>query len=408
MIDLAPYVKAGAGVWWSQTSAEPVPLVHALLDQADQLGPIHAFCGMSWDERLTTRLPESITLQSYGALGNLRSLSKTGRLEIMPCNYSALPRLFADGSLPHDVGLIQVSPPDANGQCTLGVGVDYVADAIAHTPILIAEINKQMPETAGTPRIPVERFSALIETDRPLLESPEYEPDEVDLSIARHVAGLIEDGDTIQLGVGSLPSAVLGELTMHSDLGMHSGMISDAVLRLVDDGVLTGSKKEIDTGRIVTGAALGSADLYGRVPSLPIEFRPASYTHSPAVLAQLRSFVAINSAIEVDLTGQIGAEVRRGVYVGAVGGQADFSRAAANTGARSVIALRSISRGDSTIKRALRGASVTTARTDVDYIVTEHGVASLRGTTLAERARRIAAVAAPEHRDALDRVGSAL
>ncbi|HEY3713296.1 MAG TPA: acetyl-CoA hydrolase/transferase C-terminal domain-containing protein [Jatrophihabitantaceae bacterium] len=408
MIDLAPFIGPGTGVWWSQTSAEPVPLVHALLDQADRLGPVHAFCGMSWDERLTTRLPDSITLQSYGALGKLRSLSRDGRLEIMPCNYSALPRLFADGSLPHDVGLIQVSPPDANGLCTLGVGVDYVADAIAHTPILIAEINRRMPATTGTPRIPVDRFSAVIETDRPLLEAPQRAPDDVDRMIARHVAGLIEDGDTVQLGVGSLPSAVLEELISHTDLGMHSGMISDAVVELVDAGVLTGAKKEIDTGVIVTGAALGSTALYERIPGLPVEFRPASYTHSPAVLAQLRSFVAINSAIEVDLSGQIGAEVRQGVYVGAVGGQADFSRAAANTGARSIIALRSRSRGESTIKPFLRGSTVTTARTDVDHVVTEHGVASLRGTTLAERARRLLAIAAPEHSEQLERSGAVL
>jgi acyl-CoA hydrolase len=189
----------------------------------------------------------------------------------------------------------------------------------------------------------------------------------------------------------------------HTDLGMHSGMISDAVARLVDAGALTGAKKEIDTGLVVTGAALGSSGLYQRIPELLIEFRPASYTHSPAVLAQLRSFVAINSAIEVDLTGQIGAEVRHGVYVGAVGGQADFSRAAANTGARSVIALRSRSRGESTIKPVLRGGTVTTARTDVDHVVTEHGVASLRGATLAQRAQRLLAIAAPEHREELER-----
>jgi acyl-CoA hydrolase len=374
-----------------------------LLDQADRLGPLRAFCGMSWDDRLTTQLPNSITLQSYGALGNLRSLSRDGRLEIMPCNYSALPRLFADHSLPCDVGLIQVSPPDESDLCTLGVGVDYVADAIAHTPVLIAEINRQMPATTGTPRIPLDRFSAVIETDRPLLEAPERGPDDIDREIARHVAGLIEDGDTIQLGVGSLPSAVLDELTGHTDLGMHSGMISDAVARLIDAGALTGEKKEIDRGVVVTGAALGTRALYERIPELPLEFRPASYTHSPAVLAQLRAFVAINSAIEVDLTGQIGAEVRHGVYVGAVGGQADFSRAAANTGARSIIALRSRSRGESTIKPVLRGGTVTTARTDVDYIVTEYGVASLRGTTLDERARRLLAIAAPEHREQLER-----
>jgi acyl-CoA hydrolase len=403
MIDLAPFIRPGTGIWWSQTSAEPIPLVHALLDQADRLGPVRAFCGMSWDDRLTTRLPDSVKLQSYGALGKLRSLSRHGRLEIVPCNYSALPRLFADGSLPHDVGLIQVSPPDASGMCTLGVGVDYVADAIGHTPILIAEINRQMPATRGTPGIPLDRFSAVIETDRPLIEAPVRAPDEIDRMIGRHVAGLIENGDTIQLGVGSLPMALLEELIGHTDLGMHSGMITDAIATLVDAGVITGAKKEIDTGLVVTGAAIGSTTLYERIPELPIEFRPASYTHSPAVLAQLSSFVAINSAIEVDLTGQIGAEVRHGIYVGAVGGQADFSRAAANTGARSIIALRSRSRGESTIKPALRGGTVTTARTDVDYVVTEHGVASLRGATLVERAQRLLAIAAPEHRDALAR-----
>jgi acyl-CoA hydrolase len=403
MIDLAPFITPGTGVWWGQTSAEPVPLVHALLDQADRLGPIRAFCGMSWDDRLTTRLPDTVTLQSYGALGKLRSLSRDGRLEVIPCNYSALPRLFADGSLPRDVGLIQVSPPDESGMCTLGVGVDYVADAIAHTPVLIAEINRRMPATKGTPRIALERFSAVVETDRPLLEAPTRTPDDIDKMIARHVAALIEDGDTVQLGVGPLPSAVLDELMEHTDLGMHSGMISDSVADLVEAGVLTGAKKEIDTGVVVTGAALGSTALYERIPELPVEFRPASYTHAPGVLAQLRSFVAINSALEVDLTGQIGAEVRDNVYVGAVGGQADFSRAAANTGARSIIALRSRSRGASTIKPTLHGGTVTTARTDVDYIVTEHGVASLRGTTLDERARRLLDIASPEHCEDLDR-----
>src|ERR1035437_1621573 len=272
-----------------------------------------------------------------------------------------------------DVGLVQVSPPDADGLCSLGVGVDYAADAVAHTPVLIAEVNRRMPATAGSARIPLSRFSAVVETDRPLLEAPQRPPDEAERGIGRHVAGLIEDGDTIQLGVGSLPSGVLQALTGHVDLGVHSGMISDAVLALVDQGVITGRRKEIDPGIIVTGAAMGSQQLYQRVPSLPVEFRAASYTHSPGVLAQLRSFVAINSALEVDLSGQIGADLRRGVYVGAGGGAADFSRAACTTGARSVIALRSRSGGESAIRPVLQGGAVTTPRTDIDYVVTEYG-----------------------------------
>jgi acyl-CoA hydrolase len=403
MIDLSPYVRAGTGIWWSQASAEPTPLVHALLDQADELGPVHAFSGMSWNERLTTALPASVALSSYGALGALRALSKQGRLRIVPCNYSTLPRLFAGGLLPCDVGFVQVSAPDDEGNCSLGIGVDYVADAIQHTPVLIAEVNERMPATVGTPTIPLSRFSAVVESDRPLLEAPERAADDVERDIARHVADLIEDGDTIQLGVGSLPSAVLDALSGHADLGVHSGMISDSAVRLVDKGVITGARKEIDRGVMVTGAALGSGDLYRRIPDLAVAFRPASYTHQPATLARLRHFVSINSALEVDLSGQIGAEVRRGAYVGAVGGQADFSRAASTTGARSIIALRARSGAASTIRAELEEGTVTTARTDVDIIVTEYGSARLTGASLDERARRLIAIAAPEHREELNR-----
>jgi acyl-CoA hydrolase len=407
MIDLAPHIAAGSGVWWSQTSAEPTPLVHALLDQVGAIGPLRAFVGLTWNQRLTRELPDGLTVVSYGGLGELRSLSRSGRLEVVPCHYAALPRLFAQGRLPHDVGLVQVSPPDADGLCSLGVGVDYVADAVPHTRVLIAEINHRMPPTRGSARIPLSRFAAVIETDRPLLEAPEREPDAVDQAIAANVAGLVEDGDTLQIGVGTLPSAVLGALSGHTDLGLHSGMVSDGVVRLVDQGVMTGARKQVDAGILVTGAALGTTALYERVPELPVEFRPASHTHAPEVLARHTSLVSVNSAIEVDLTGQVGAELAGDAYVGAVGGQVDFSRAAALTGARSVIALRSTSRGRSSIKAALEYGAVTTARSDVDFVVTEHGVAELRGASLRQRARRMLDVAAPEHRDELAR-GAAL
>ncbi|KLL11274.1 MULTISPECIES: acetyl-CoA hydrolase/transferase family protein [Protofrankia] len=406
MIDLTRYLAPGAGVWWGQASAEPQPLVHALLDQIDRLGPRRAFCGLSWDKRLTRELPETLRLVSYGGLGELRVLSRAGRLDVLPCHYSALPRMFAEGHLPRDVGFVQVSPPDADGTCSLGVGVDYAADAVRHTPVLIAEINQRMPATVGTPRIPLSRFAAVVETDRPLRQAPERPPDSTDQAIARNVAQLVEDGNTLQMGVGPLPSAVLDCLVGHRDLGFHSGMISDGILRLVDKGVLTGARKEIDRGVIVTGAALGSTELYERLVELPVEFRPASYTHAPATLSHLRSLVSINSAIEVDLTGQVGAEVRRGVLIGAVGGQVDFSRAAALTGTRSIIALRARSGAQSTIRPALEAGVVTTSRSDVDVVVTEYGAAHLRGCDLVERARRLIAIAAPEHQEALERATS--
>ncbi|MGY0541440.1 acetyl-CoA hydrolase/transferase family protein [Nocardioides sp. YJ-D4] len=403
MIDLARHIPSGSGVWWGQGSAEPEVLVNALLDQADRIGPVRAFCGLTWNEALAGPLPANLTVLSYGGLGELRQLSRDGRLDVVPCHYSALPRMFAQGQLPADVGLVQVSPPDADGTVSLGIGVEYVADAIEHTPTLIAEINTRMPATTGSPRIPLDRFAAVVETDRPLREAPARGADAIDQAIARNVAGLVADGDTVQIGVGSLPNAVLEELSGHRDLGFHSGMITDAVLTLVDKGVVTGAKKEIDRGTVVTGAALGSTGFYDQLSSYPIEFRPASYTHAPAVLSQLRSLVSINSAIEVDLLGQVGAELRRGVHIGAVGGQVDFSRAASLTGARSIIALRSTSSGESTINPRLHGDVVTTARVDVDAVVTEHGVALLTGCTVPERARRLIEIAAPQHRDLLER-----
>ncbi|MBW0105230.1 acetyl-CoA hydrolase/transferase family protein [Pseudonocardia sp. KRD291] len=403
MIDLAPHVPAGSGLWWGQAAAESGPLVDALLDQVTEIGPCRAFCGLTWNRRVTRELPEALSLTSYGALGDLRALSVEGRLDVVPVHYSGLPRLFAEGLLPRDVGLLQVSPPGPDGLCTVGIGADYTADALLHTRTLIAEINHRMPATRGTPGIPVERFAATIETDRPLVPAPEREPDAVDQAIAGHVCELVADGDTVQIGVGPLPTAILDGLTGHRDLGFHAGMATDAVLRLVETGALTGSRKEIDTGIVVTGTVIGSTALYQGLDRMPVEFRPAGYTHSPRVLSQLRTLVSINSAVEVDLTGQVGAEVRRGRYIGGIGGQADFSGAAARTGSRSVIALRSRSGDESTIVAALRGGVVTTARADVDVVVTEYGAAHLRGATPGQAAQRLIAIAAPESRDELTR-----
>jgi acyl-CoA hydrolase len=403
VIDLGEYLTAGAGVWWGQAAAEPRPLVTALMEQTDRIGPLRVFTGLSWNDQLAVSMPDALSMVSYGGLGELSQLSKSGRLDVVPCHYSALPRMFAERRLPCDVGLIQVAPPDADGMCSLGVGVDYVADAIPHTPVLIAEINAQMPTTMGTAPIPVDRFAATIATDRALPEDVVRPPSEADRAIAAHIAELIDDGDTIQLGVGSLGSAIIDALASHQDLGVHTGMITDGLLGLIDNGVVTGKRKEIDTGVAVVGTALGSADLYKRAGDLPVRFLPTSYTHAPQVLSQLGSLVSVNFAVEVDLTGQVGAEVSRGVYIGAVGGQVDFARAAALTGKRSIIALRATSRGASTIKPVLDGGVVTTGRSDVDTVVTEYGVAHLRGCSLSERARRLRAIAAPEFRHLLNR-----
>jgi acyl-CoA hydrolase len=403
LIDFTEFLTRGRGVWWGQAAAEPRPLVDGLIAQSARIGPIRTFTGLSWNDQLAVTMPQRMSMVSYGGLGELRELSRSGRLDVVPCHYSALPRMFAERRLPCDVGLIQVAPPDADGRCSLGVGVDYVADAVAHTPVLIAEINDQMPATVGSEPIRLERFAATITTSRALPEDPTRAPGPVDRQIAAHIAALVDDGDTVQLGVGSMGAAVLDALAQHQDLGFHTGMITDGLMRLVDKGVATGRHKEVDPGLVVVGTALGSAELYRRIPELPTRFLPTSYTHTPQVLSQLASLISINFAVEVDLSGQVGAELSGGVYVGAVGGQVDFTRAAALTGKGSIIALHSTFRGRSTIKARLDGGIVTTARSDVDVVVTEHGVAHLRGCSIGERARRLVAIAAPDFREQLEK-----
>jgi acyl-CoA hydrolase len=400
VIALTDFVRAGDGVWWGQGAAEPTPLVDALVDAVPEIGPVHAFVGLCWNPRIAEAPPEQLTLTSYGALGDLRHLPP-GRLTVLRQPLSAIPRLFADGGIPADVGLLQGAPPDADGMCALGLGTEYAWDAVQHTRTLIAEVNAGFPGAAHGPRLPLERFAGVVRTDRAPLELPVRPPRAVDTRVAAHVAALVEDGDTIQIGIGQIPSAVLAQLTGHTDLGVHSGVVTDGIAELVVRGVVTGARKGIDDGLVVSGTAMGSAGLYRSTARPPYDFRPVSYTHSPTVLARLHRFVAINSAVEVDLTGAVNAEVRDGRVVGAIGGQADFARAAHTGHGLSVIALPATTHGRSTI--VPRVATVSTPAAHIDVVATEHGVAHLSGCAPDERARRLISIAAPEHREDLSR-----
>jgi acyl-CoA hydrolase len=370
-LDLGRWIRPGDGVLWGQACGEPVPLVDAFLE--GEVRAAAAFVGLSWRE---LPVPDGLRVVSYGGLGRLGRLSG---LEIVPCHFSALPRLFAAGVLPGDVALIQVAPPDAGGRCSLGVSVDYLADALAHARVVIAEVNERCPATAGA-WVEWERLDAVVHTSRPLLEARAVEPSETDERIASHVAALVSDGDTIQLGVGALPEAILRRLDGRRDLGVHSGMISDAVLRLIDAGVVTNARKPDMRGVTVTGAALGSRALFdGLHGREDIQFRPVSHTHAPSVLALAGPLVAINSAVEIDLQAQVNSEAAGGRVIGAIGGQVDFLRAAALSGGKPILALPA--------KRIVRELSgpVSTARADVDWVVTEHGARSLAGLTAAAR-----------------------
>jgi acyl-CoA hydrolase len=386
-LDLSHFIRAGDGVVFGQACAEPTVLVDALLTQGPEIGPLRAFAGLAWGDRIASGATDALEIVSYGGLGRL---GRVAGLRVVPCHFSALPGLFAERALPGDVALVQVAPPDPQGRCSLGVGVDYLADALDHARVVIAEVNDHCPVTAGH-WIAWDRLDAAVFTSRPLLEAPPLMPGEMERRIAANVAALVADGDTIQLGVGALPEAIIQALRVHRDLGVHSGMISDGVLDLIEAGVVTNARKRVDWGLTVTGAALGSRRLFDALGKREdIVFRPVSYTHAPATLAAVGRLCAINSALEIDLSGQAGAESIDGQLLGAIGGQVDFLRAAAASGGTPILALPA-----KRIVRRLRGP-VSAARSDVDWVVTEHGARSLRGLTDRDRAAALRELAGRE------------
>jgi acyl-CoA hydrolase len=394
-VDLGPFVAEGDGLVWGQHCAEPVGLVDAACRLAGEVPRLSAFVGLSWRD-LAERVPDSLRLVSYGWLGRLGAVA---RLEVIPCHYSALPALFAEHRLPGDVALVQISPPDDAGRCSLGACGEYLADALEHARVVIAEVNEQCPHSRGS-AIAWDRLTAVLRTSRPLLEAPSPRPRATELAIATHVAEIVSDGDTLQLGVGALPEAILAALRRHRDLGVHSGMISDGVLDLIECGAVTNAHKKVDRGETVTGAALGSKRLFDALSArVDIRMAPTSYTHAPATLARVGPLAAINSAVQVDLDGQVNSERAGERRLGAVGGQVDFLRAARAGGGHAIIALparRIVGRLD---------GPVTTARPDVDWIVTEHGAARLGSLGEAARRTELLRIAGPERAEQLCAAG---
>jgi acyl-CoA hydrolase len=375
-LDLERWLVPGDGVVLGQACAEPTVLVDALMAQAGVIGGLRMFVGLVWGDRLASEASDALQIVSYGALGGL---GRVPGLRVVPCHFSALPGLFAAHALPGDVAFVQVAPPDSMGRCSMGVGVDYLADALEHARVVIAEVNDHCPVTAGH-WVEWDRLDVAVFSSRPLLEAPPVSPGETDRLIAAHVADLVCDGDTIQLGVGSLPEAIIQALGDHRDLGVHSGMISDGVLDLIEAGVVTNARKGADRGLTVTGAALGSRRLFSALDAREdVVFRPVSYTHAPATLATVGRLCAINSALEVDLSGQANAEAINGRPLGAIGGQVDFLRAAACSGGTPIIALPA-----SRVVKQLSGP-VSTARSDIDWVVTERGARSLKGLSAGQR-----------------------
>jgi len=400
-------VRPGDTLWWGQATAEPLTLTRALVRHRHALaqgGRLRVFVGLGASDTLQPGHADTIDFFGYAAGGPHRCLTEAGVLDILPCHYSQLPGLIRSGVLPADVVLLQVSPPDEQGRHSLGLAQEYLPAAIERARVVIGEINPAIPWTHGGLHLQASDFALLVHAEHPPLDQSRSAPGPVEQAIARHVAALVEDGATLQLGVGNLPEAVLAALHGHRDLGLHSGAVGDGIAGLAEAGVLTNARKSLDTGVGIGGILMGSERLRRWAHRNPaLQLRGTGYTHDPEVLAASHKLAAINSAIEVDLTGQINAEVAAGVYVGAVGGAVDFLRGAARSrGGLPIVALPATARGKSRIVAQLNGP-VSTPRSDAGLIVTEHGVADLRGQTLSRRVRRLIDIAAPEHREDLER-----
>jgi acyl-CoA hydrolase len=380
----------------AQGVGEPTPLLDQLVAAGPSLPDVEVFVGLSHSSALRDPAARSLSLLSFGAMGPLARLAADGHVSVLPHSFVDLPRVLplrAPGRL---VVLVQVSPPDRDSQHSFGVAVDYTYELITQARVVVAEVNEQMPVTSG-PRLHRSAFATVVPTSRALPEVPAPTVTDVHRRIAAHVVPLVPDGATIQLGIGAVPSVVGEALVGRRDLRVRSTLVGEWLLDLAKAGALRD-----EPGAVAICEAAGSPALYAHVAGSGVQLRLVSELNRADELARIERFVAMNSALQVDLTGQVNAEEVESGYIGGIGGQPDFLRAAQRSpDGRSIVMLpATAARGrHSRIVPRLHGGTVTTARSGVDFVVTEFGVADLRGKTLAERAQALIAVAAPHHRD---------
>jgi acyl-CoA hydrolase len=401
-------VRSGDRVWIHEGNATPQPLIQALLSRAPFLRDVEIVHMLTLGSADYT-LPEYQGHFRHNGLflgENVRAAIAAGRADYTPIYLSEIEKLFWSGEMPLDVAFIQTSPPDEFGYLSLGTSIDCTLSAAQCARHVVAEVNDQMPRTLGDSFLHVSKVAAIVETSRPLLELPSAPSTAIQKRIARYVAPLIPDGATLQLGIGGLSNAVLESLYDRKDLGIHSEMCPDGVVPLIEAGVITGERKTLHRGKIISGFVLGSKRIFDFIHNNPVfEFHPTQYVNDPYVIAQNDRMVAINSAIQVDLTGQVCADSMGATPYSGFGGQLDFIRGAGRSkGGKPIIALPSTARNGrvSRIVPVLDpGAGVVTNRADVHYVVTEHGVAYLWGKTLRQRAEALISIAEPQFRDEL-------
>lgn len=404
--DVPSLLRPGMRVFVQGGAGEPL-LIQAALREAPE-----ASAGVEYVAALTPGVNEfdyaalhpTTRMEGFFVAPPQRESFAAGKLRFLPINYCLIWEHLA-ASPPVDIAFLNLAPPDAQGRCSLGLSADFPSAVWPRAKMIVAQINPGLPSVADDPGVPWDRLDAVIEAEGPPIEQDVGAPDATMQAIARHAASLIRDRDTLQIGIGKVQSAILGELKDRRDLGFQSGLISDAVLDLVEAGAVTGAAKTFEKGLLVGGLYVGTRRLYDWMRTAPeVALRAANHTHATPVIARLDNFVSINSAVEVDLLGQCNAEMVAGRQVSGTGGFADFVRGARlSRGGRSIVALpsRAGAKASRIVASLKEGTVVTGARSDVDYVVTEHGIADLRAKSVDERAEALIAIADPAFRDEL-------
>lgn len=401
------HIKSHDRVINSHLGGAPLPIIEAMLNNHAAYEKVEICCMLTSDgiPYAQEQYKDNFHMNPWFVSGNSAKALAGNYGDFTPTHFSEIPGLLRTTMKP-DVALVQVSPPDEHGYVSLGLSTDYMLESVKLARTVIAEVNAQCPRLFGPAMIHVSELDCIVETDRPIPPAPVTQITDVERAIGSFCAELIGDGACLQIGIGAIPDAVLGFLGEKKDLGIHSEIIGDGVKHLVEQGVINGSRKTLNRGKVVCTSLYGTDQLYRLADNNPtFELHPVDYTNDPRIISQNHNVVSINSCVEVDLTGQVCSEAVGPRQISGIGGQVDFVRGAKmSPGGKSIIACYSTAKGGtiSKIVAALRpGTPVTTSRTDVDYVVTEFGVAPMRGRSLRERARSLIAVAHPDFRQEL-------
>ncbi|MBS1586602.1 MAG: acetyl-CoA hydrolase/transferase family protein [Bacteroidetes bacterium] len=409
-MDAVSLVKSGDRVFIHGSAATPLVLFNALLDRASELRnvelvSISTYGDVNWNR---PEVLDSFYLNSLFVSGNVRDWVNSEHGDYVPVFLSEIPQLFERKILPLDVAIVHVSPPDAHGYCTLGTSVDAALSAVRNAKTVIAQVNPRMPRVHGDGILHISAINAMVWTEADLIELDySAKADEISRKVGSNVAALIEDRSTLQLGIGAIPDAVLAALKGHKGLGIHTEMFSDGVVPLVEKGVITNEYKKVEPGKIISSFVLGTRKVYDFVDDNPyVNLMDVSFVNDTSVIRSNPKVVAINSAIEIDLTGQVCADSIGTYQYSGIGGQMDFMRGASlSDGGKPIIAMPSVTNhGVSRIVPVLKeGAGVVTTRGHVHYVATEYGVVNLYGKNMEQRARLLTGIAHPDHRETLER-----